>query len=107
MKRDTPQGVGKTPYPLPLWPPVTGLVPFLPGQLVSGLAEPFHSFQFLPHGLHVDAVHLFLGGQQVDIPLLIVMNLIFGLYGMIWTQLVVEIIMLPVSLGCTSTLSKG
>ena len=32
------------------------------------------------------------------IPLLIVMNLIFGLYGMIWTQLVVEIIMLPVSL---------
>ena len=27
------------------------------------------------------------------------MNLIFGLYGMIWTQLVVEIIMLPVSLG--------
>ena len=28
-----------------------------------------------------------------------VMNLIFGLYGMIWTQLVVEVIMLPVSLG--------
>lgn len=35
----------------------------------------------------------------LNIPLLIVMNLIFGLYGMIWTQLVVEIIMLPVSLG--------
>ena len=27
------------------------------------------------------------------------MNLAFGLYGMIWTQLAVEVIMLPVSLG--------
>ena len=44
VKRDTPKGVGKTPYPLPLRPPVAGLVPFLPGQLVGGLAEPFHSF---------------------------------------------------------------
>ena len=35
----------------------------------------------------------------LNIPLLIVMNLIFGLYGMIWTQLVVEVIMLPLSLG--------
>ena len=35
---------GKAPYPLPLRPPVAGLVPFLPGQLVGGLAEPFHSF---------------------------------------------------------------
>ena len=35
----------------------------------------------------------------LNIPLLILMNLAFGLYGMIWTQLVVEIIMLPVSLG--------
>ena len=69
MKRDAPQGVGKTPYPLPLRPPVAGLVPFLAGQLVGGLAEPFHGFQFLPHGLHVDAVHLLLGGQQVDLAL--------------------------------------
>lgn len=30
---------------------------------------------------------------------LLLMNWIFGLYGMIWTQLVVEVIMLPVSLG--------
>ena len=35
----------------------------------------------------------------LNIPLLIVMNLIFGLYGMIWTQLAVEIVMLAVSLG--------
>ena len=33
----------------------------------------------------------------LNIPLLILMNIIFGLYGMIWTQLVVEVIMLPVS----------
>lgn len=33
------------------------------------------------------------------IPLLIIMNIIFGLYGMIWTQLTVEVIMLPVSVG--------
>ena len=61
------QGVGKAPYPLPLRPPVMGLVPFLAGQLVGSLAEPFHGFQLLPHGLHVDAVHLLLGGQQVDL----------------------------------------
>lgn len=35
----------------------------------------------------------------LNIPLLILMNLMVGLFGMIWTQLVVEIIMLPVSLG--------
>ena len=31
--------------------------------------------------------------------MLILMDLTVGLYGMIWTQLVVEVIMLPVSLG--------
>ena len=35
----------------------------------------------------------------LNIPLLILMNRLFGLYGMIWTQLAVEIIMLPISLG--------
>lgn len=35
----------------------------------------------------------------LNIPLLILMNAIFGLYGMIWTQLLVELLMLPVSLG--------
>lgn len=35
----------------------------------------------------------------LNIPLLILMNIAIGLYGMIWTQLVVEIIMLPVSFG--------
>ena len=54
-------------YSLPFRPPVAELIPFLAGQLVGGLAEPFNGFQFLPHGLHVDAVHLLLGGQQVDL----------------------------------------
>ena len=31
VKHDAPQGVGKTPSPLPLRPPVAGLVPFLAG----------------------------------------------------------------------------
>ncbi len=35
----------------------------------------------------------------LNIPLLIVMNMLIGLFGMIWTQLAVEVIMLPVSLG--------
>ncbi|WP_072524070.1 MATE family efflux transporter [Clostridium sp. Marseille-P3244] len=35
----------------------------------------------------------------LNIPLLIVMDLTVGLYGMIWTQLLVEVIMLPVSFG--------
>lgn len=35
----------------------------------------------------------------LNIPLLIAMNCMFGLYGMIWTQLVVEVIMLPISFG--------
>lgn len=34
----------------------------------------------------------------LNIPLLITMNMTIGLYGMIWTQLVVEVIMLPISL---------
>lgn len=35
----------------------------------------------------------------LNIPLLILMNRIFGLYGMIWTQLVIELIMLPATSG--------
>ena len=35
----------------------------------------------------------------LNIPLLFIMNMLIGLFGMIWTQLAVEVIMLPVSLG--------
>ena len=43
----------------------------------------------------------------LNIPLLLLMNWIFGLYGMIWTQLVVEVIMLPVSLGMSHPRPSG
>ena len=35
----------------------------------------------------------------LNIPMLVMMNWMFGLYGMIWTQLVIELIMLPATLG--------
>ncbi len=35
----------------------------------------------------------------LNIPLLIFMDFTVGLYGMIWTQLIVELVMLPISLG--------
>lgn len=35
----------------------------------------------------------------LNVPLLVIMNMTFGLYGMIWTQLAVEVIMLPITLG--------
>lgn len=35
----------------------------------------------------------------LNVPLLVLMNVTIGLYGMIWTQLIVELIMFPVSLG--------
>ena len=62
-----PKGGAKTPYPLPFRPPVMGLVLFLMGQLVNGLAEPLNSLQFLSYGLHVDGVHPLTGDQQVDL----------------------------------------
>ena len=39
----------------------------------------------------------------LNIPLLIIMNITIGLYGMIWTQLAVEVIMLPVSFSHVQT----
>ncbi len=67
VKRNVPKRSRQVSYSLPFRPPVAELIPFLAGQLVGGLAEPFNGFQFLPYGLHVDAVHLLLGGQQVDL----------------------------------------
>lgn len=43
----------------------------------------------------------------LNIPLLILMNTIFGLYGMIWTQLVIELIMLPATSGMYMLTWKG
>ena len=62
-------------------------------QLVRTLLQDFLGVSFGAYD--IAGVLYFL----LNIPLLILMNLAFGLYGMIWTQLVVEVIMLPVSLG--------
>ena len=34
----------------------------------------------------------------LNIPVLIIMNMAVGLYGMIWTQLIIELIMIPATL---------
>ena len=72
---------------------------------IACLAVPLTSVNFLisytlqAMGKGVQSAALTFSRQGLlNIPLLLVMNLVFGLYGMIWTQLVVEIIMFPVSL---------
>ena len=73
---------------------------------IACLAVPLTSVNFLisytlqAMGKGIQSATLTFGRQGLlNIPLLILMNLVVGLYGMIWTQLVVEVIMLPVSLG--------
>lgn len=73
---------------------------------IACLAVPFTSVNFLisytlqAMGKGVQSSALTFSRQGLlNIPLLIIMNLTIGLFGMIWTQLVVELIMLPVSLG--------
>ena len=81
---------------------------------VACLAVPLTSANFLisytlqAMGKGVQSAVLTFSRQGLlNIPLLIVMNLIFGLYGMIWTQLVTEIIMLPLSLGMYLQVWRG
>ena len=62
-------------------------------QLVRTLLQDFLGVSFGAYD--IAGVLYFL----LNIPLLLPMNALFGLYGMIWTQLVVEVLMLPVSLG--------
>ena len=73
---------------------------------IACLAVPFTSVNFLisytlqAMGKGVPSAILTFSRQGLlNIPLLILMNWTLGLYGMIWTQLAVELIMLPVSLG--------
>lgn len=73
---------------------------------IACLAVPLTSVNFLisytlqAMGKGIQSATLTFGRQGLlNIPLLILMNVLFGLFGMIWTQLVVEAIMLPVSLG--------
>lgn len=73
---------------------------------IACLAVPLTSVNFLisytlqAMGKGIQSAILTFSRQGLlNIPLLILMNIIFGLYSMIWTQLVVEVIMLPISLG--------
>ena len=73
---------------------------------IACLAVPLTSVNFLisytlqAMGKGVQSAVLTFSRQGIlNIPLLVLMNYVFGLYGMIWTQLVVEVIMLPVSIG--------
>ena len=61
---------------------------------------PFTGYTLQAMGLGVQSAILTFSRQGLlNIPLLILMNWLTGLYGMIWVQLMVEVIMLPVSLG--------
>lgn len=64
-----------------------------------------YTLQAMGKGMQ-SAVLTFCRQGLLNIPLLLLMNLMVGLFGMIWTQLVVEIIMLPVSLGMYLTTLK-
>ncbi len=73
---------------------------------IACLAVPLTAVNFLisytlqAMGKGTQSAALTLSRQGIlNIPLLILMDATLGLYGMIWTQLVVEMIMLPVSLG--------
>ena len=57
-----------------------------------------YTLQAMGKGLQ-SAILTFSRQGLLNIPLLIIMDITVGLYGMIWTQLVVEVIMLPVSFG--------
>lgn len=81
---------------------------------IACLAVPLTSVNFLisytlqAMGKGIQSAALTFSRQGLlNIPLLILMDVIFGLYGMIWTQLVVEVIMLPVSLGMYFHTLKG
>lgn len=73
---------------------------------IACLAVPLTAVNFLisytlqAMGLGIQSAILTFSRQGLlNIPLLILMNWLTGLYGMIWVQLMVEVIMLPVSLG--------
>ena len=73
---------------------------------IACIAVPFTSANFLisytlqamGKGMQ-SAILTFSRQGLLNIPLLIFMDFTVGLYGMIWTQLIVELVMLPISLG--------
>ena len=65
-----------------------------------------YTLQAMGKGLQ-SAILTFSRQGLLNIPLLIIMDITVGLYGMIWTQLLVEVIMLPVSFGMYMHTLKG
>lgn len=76
----------------------------VPLQSVNALI--IYTLQAMGKGLQSAVLTLCRQGL-LNIPLLVIMNRIFGLYGMIWTQLTIETIMLPAAVGMyIATLKK-
>ena len=68
----------------------------MPLQSVNALI--IYTLQAMGKGIQATILTLCRQGF-LNIPLLILMNRLFGLYGMIWTQLVIELLMLPATTG--------
>lgn len=68
----------------------------VPFQSVNALI--IYTLQAMGKGTQSTALTLCRQGF-LNIPMLVCMNYVFGLYGMIWTQLVIELLMLSVTTG--------
>lgn len=66
--------------------------------LTSVNALIIYTLQAMGKGIHATILAICRQGL-LNIPCLILMNRLFGLYGMIWTQLMIEALMLPVTIG--------
>ena len=66
--------------------------------LTSVNALIIYTLQAMGKGIHATVLTICRQGL-LNIPCLILMNHLFGLYGMIWTQLIIEALMLPVTIG--------
>ena len=66
--------------------------------LTSVNALIIYTLQAMGKGIHATALTVCRQGL-LNIPCLLLMNWFFGLYGMIWAQLIIETLMLPVTIG--------
>lgn len=66
--------------------------------LTSVNALIIYTLQAMGKGIHATVLTICRQGL-LNIPCLILMNHLFGLYGMIWAQLIIEVLMLPVTIG--------
>lgn len=75
----------------------------VPFQSVNALI--IYTLQAMGKGTQSTALTLCRQGF-LNIPMLVCMNYVFGLYGMIWTQLVIKLLMLPVTTGMYRLICK-